>query len=167
MANTSTVSATWAQTLSVIETFSVANAADNTLLVNGISQGGTLTASTTPAATKQSQWTVTLSGGAATIDLTAIPGLNVNETIDGSGLKVRVLQFYAPAANANVITVSKAVSNGYGLDAAGTSWTESLDPDTGRSMWCNTTAPTIGSGAKNITVAGTGTQTIQVGIVLG
>lgn len=167
MANTSTISATWAQTMSVLETFSVANTTDNTILVNGISQSGTLTASTTPAATKHSQWTVTLSGGAATIDLTAIPGLNGSETIDGTGLKVRLLQFYTPAANANVVSVTKAVSNGYGLDAAGTSWTESLDPDTGRSMWLNTTAPTIGSGAKNITVAGTGSQTIQVGVVLG
>ncbi len=167
MANTSTVAATWGQTLSVVETFSVANAVDNTLLVDGISQGGTLTAATTPAATKQSQFTVTLGGGTATIDLTAIPGLDPNQTIDGTGLKVRVLQFFAPATNANILTAAKAVSNGYGLNAAGTSWTETMDPDTGRSMWLNTSAPTIGSGAKDITLTGTGSQTLHVGIVLG
>ncbi len=167
MANTTTISATWAQTMSVVETFSNANVNNNDILVNGISQGSVLTASTTPAATKQSQWTVTLSGGAATIDLTQIPGFNSSEVIDGTGLKVRMLQFYAPATNANVITALKAVSNGYGLDAAGTSWTESLDPDTGRSMWLNTSAPTIGGSAKSITLTGTGSQTIQVGIILG
>ena len=167
MANTSTVSAVWAQTMNVTETFSAANVVQNAILVNGINQGGTLNATSTPAATKQSYFTITMTAGAATLDLTAIPGLNVNETIDGTGLKVRLLQFYAPATNANPVTAAKGGSNGYGLTAAGTTWSIPLDPDTSAARWCNTSAPTIGSGAKTIDITGTGSQTIQVSIVLG
>lgn len=167
MANTSTVSAAYSSSISVTETFSIANAADNTLLVTAVNEAGTLTASTTVPATKQTQYTLTMSGGTGTIDLTALPGLNVNETVDCTGLKVQLFKFLNPITNANSITVAKGASNGYGINSAGTTWSIPISPGQSVFIVSQDVAPDVGSGAKTIDVTGTGTQTLQVGIVAG
>lgn len=167
MANTSTVSAAYSSTISVTETFSAANTVDNSILVNGISESGTLTASTTVPATKQTQYTLTMSGGTGTIDLTALPGLNVNETVDCTGLKVQLLKLKVPITNANAVTVAKGGSNGYGLSTAGTTWSVPLSPGQSMLFYLADLSPDVGSGAKNLDVTGTGTQTLEVGIVAG
>jgi cytoskeletal protein RodZ len=167
MANTSTVSAAYSSTINVTETFSIANSADNTILVTNISESGTLTASTTVPATKQTQYTLTMSGGTGSIDLTALPGLNVNETIDGTGLKVQLLKFKVPTSNANKVTVAKGGSNGYGLASDGTTWTWTGSPGQSQMFYLADLSPDVASGARIIDVTGTGTQTLEVAIVLG
>ncbi len=165
MANSSAVSANLVSNLSITETFSpFANPALDSILLDGLNENVTLDGSSSPAATKASIFTVT---GSGSIDLTQIPGLEADETIDGTGLKVQFIKFQAGAANANPITVTKAVSNGYGFDAAGSSWTMVFDAGQSDAKNLNATAPTIGGSAKAITITATGSQTIKVAIVVG
>jgi len=167
MANTVTFSGHFQSKLTTTETFSGADTANNTVTLDGDDEDFTLTGTTTPAITKVSRFTITLSAGAATLDLTAIPGLTPNETIDGTGLKVQAIKFTPSSGNANPITASKGGTNGYGLTAAGTTW--SIPMDAGQSSLRNTNnaAPAIGGSAKTIDFAGTGSQTIKVTIWLG
>jgi hypothetical protein len=167
MANTSTVSAAYSSSMNVTETFSIANAADNSILVTSISETGTLTASTTIPATVQSQFSVTLSSGTGSINLAAIPGLNASETIDATGLKLQLFKFANPITNANTITVAKGASNGYGLSAAGGTWSVILSPGQSVMVFSQDVAPDVASGARVIDVTGTGSQVLNVGVVLG
>ena len=167
MANTSTVSVAYASNITITETFSVANAADNTILVNTYNQTGTLTASSTVPATKQATFPLTMSGGTGSVDLTALPGLNANETVDGTGLKAQLLLLLNPSTNANSITVAKGASNGYGWNTAGTSWTVSLSPGQWAMFGGNDVGPDVASGARLLDVTGTASQVLDVSIVLG
>jgi len=167
MANTSTVSVDYASNITITETFSIADTVDNTILVNTYNQTGTLTASSSVPATKQATFALAMSGGSGSIDLTALPGLDSNQTVDGTGLKVQLMLLLNPSSNANSITVAKGGSNGYGLDAAGTAWTETLSPGQWRMIGGNDVAPDVASGARILDVTGTGSQVLDVSIVLG
>lgn len=167
MANTSTVSVAYASNITITETFSVANAADNTILVNTYNQTGTLTASSTVPATVQATFPLTMSGGTGSINLAALPGLDSSQTIDGTGLKAQLLLLLNPSSNANSITVAKGASNGYGWNTAGTSWTVSLSPGQWAMFGGNDVGPDVASGARLLDVTGTGSQVLDVSIVLG
>lgn len=167
MANTSTVSVDYASNVTITETFSIADSVDNTILISTYNQSGTLTASTDVPATKQATFALTMSGGTGSIDLTALPGLNANETVDGTGLKAQLILFSNPSSNANSITVAKGGSNGYGLDTGGTAWTETISPGQWRMVGGNNVAPDVASGARIFDVTGTGSQVLNVSIVLG
>ena len=167
MPNTSTVSAAYSSSMNVTETFSIANAADNTILVTDVSETGTLTASTAVPATQQTQYDLTLTAGSGSIDLTALPGLNANETIDGTGLKLQLFKFLNPTSNANTMTVAKGASNGYGLSAAGGAWSVIISPGQSVLVVSQDVAPDVASGARIIDVTGTGSQVLTVGVVLG
>jgi len=167
MANTSTVSVAYASNITITETFSVANAADNTILVNTYNQTGTLTASSTVPATVQATFPLTMSGGTGSINLAALPGLDSSQTIDGTGLKAQLLLLLNPSTNANSITVAKGASNGYGWNTAGTSWTVSLSPGQWAMFGGNDVGPDVASGARLLDVTGTGSQVLDVSIVLG
>ena len=67
--------------------------------------------------------------------------------------------------NANPITLSPGVSNGYNIGAS----TFVLPLGSGQEalLYGNAQNPVIGSGAKIIAVAGTGSQTVRLEIVLG
>lgn len=168
MPNLSSVAATYSSTISVLETYTgYTNPADATLLVDQISETGTLTASTTVPATIDTQYTLTMSGGLGSIDFTALPGLNASETIDGTGLKVQLLKLKVPITNLNAVTVAKGASNGYGLATAGTTWTVTLSPGQSMLFVLSDLAPDVAPGARILDVTGTTTQTLQVGVVLG
>lgn len=144
------------------------SADDNTFTLNGLDQNLDLTASTTPPVTKVAAYTLTLSGGTGSIDLTALPGLlNASEVIDITGLKAQIFQFYAPSTNANNITLTRGASNGYGLGAGGAAWTVVVPPDSSCLMKFTDTNPDVASGAKTIDCTGTGTQTVEVQVVAG
>lgn len=167
MANTSTVSVVYASNITITETFSIADTVDNTILVNTYNQSGTLTAATDVPATKQATFALTLTAGSGSIDLTALPGLDANQTIDGTGLKVQLLLLLNPSSNANSITVASGASNGYGLDAAGTAWTETLSPGQWRMVGGNNVSPDVAAGDRILDVTGTGSQVLNVSVVLG
>jgi hypothetical protein len=162
----STVTATYISQVTVVETFTGDFVgSDNTVTVDGLNNTTVLTASTTVPVTKQAAFAKALSSGTGTIDLTALPGMTADETVNGTGLKVQVCKLANPAANANAITVAKGASSGYAM--IGSSFTITLQPGQEHTFYLNDAAPDIGSGAKNLDLTGTGTQALDVLFVMG
>ena len=128
-------------------------------------QSRTLTASSTPAATAGSVFRQAMTAGAATIDLRAIPTVN-SGTIDGNGKKVRVLRLSAPGTNANPITITPGASNG--LNVFGATGEITLNPgDTVQLEPATAGATAIDATHKTLDLAGTGTQVLDVAVVVG
>lgn len=127
----------------------------------------TLNADTTPAATQIVSFIVTLSAGAATIDLSALPG--TQGTLDGTGLKIR--SFWLKnikedgTANTGAVTITPGASNGYNIFGASDG---KATADLGGTIhWTPAASQTIASGDRNIDLAGTGTDEFQCVILLG
>lgn len=165
----STVSATFAMQLTVVETFTgvYISTADNTTTHNGLNAADTLNASSTVPATKVASFDVTMSGGTGSIDLSALPGLTADETVVGTGLKAQAWIFKNKTTNANSITVAKGASNGYGINAAGTTWSMPISPGQSFMILGNDASPDVAGGAKVIDVTGTLAQVLQVIVLLG
>lgn len=140
---------------------------DATVTIDGLDEDTTLTGSSSVPVTKAVAYEVTLSGGAATINLAALVGLTAEEVVDGTGLKVQGVKFKNKATNANSMTVSKGASNGYGLNAAGTTFSVPLSPGQSVLFSLNEAAPDIASGARTWDVAGTGSQVLQIHVLMG
>lgn len=139
-------------------------ASDAEILHNGYDTNAPLNSTSTPTATKCAVFAKALSAGAATIDLTALTGTN-GVTIDGTGLEVVAAKFQNPSTNANNIQICFGASNAYllGTNAA---WKITLCPgDEYLGKFHNN--PAIDATHKNIDLAGTGSQTLNVEIVLG
>jgi len=109
----------------VVETFSTSQQGAGTASITHELQTGTdtLNASSTVPATHVVDKRVTLSGGTATIDLTAAPG----KTVDGSaitqdltGLRLQLLKLTAKADNTQRVKFAQGASNPYllGVTAA-------------------------------------------------
>lgn len=148
----------------------IANNADSlasnakTVTHSAFNTAATLNAGSTPPATLNAQFVQALSNGAATIDLTTLTGTN-GKVVSGSGLKVQVLKLKAKGTNANVITAAKGASNGYEL--AGAAWSVALMPGQEVTFFGNDATPDIAAGAKTIDLAGTGTQSLEVVVIMG
>lgn len=137
-------------------------AANSNVIHNGFDAIKVLGAGTTPPLSMVSYQIYALSSGSATIDLTALDGVNdVNQ--DGTGLKVQTLIVYNPSAN--VITIAPGASNGYALFGSG----NSIDVEPGARMqfFFNDKTPDVAAGVKEIDLSGTDTDTIQLGFGLG
>lgn len=145
-------------------TTNVPDVASNSIVHNGFNKTLNLNSTTTPATTKTASFVKALSAGAGTIDLTALFGTN-NLTTDGTGLKVIACKFQAVVGNANVITLKFGASNPYNL--LGASWQVALQPGQEILLYAVSAAPVIGSGAKNIDLSGTGSQSVNCIIVMG
>lgn len=143
------------------------SSADNTITLNGMNDSATYTASTSVPVTKATAFRVTMSSGSGSIDLTALPGLTVNETIDCTGLKLQMLKVRNLSTNANSITVAKGASNGYGLNAAGTTWSIPISPGQSITFFGNDSSPDVASGARIMDVTGTLAQILEVTVVCG
>lgn len=154
--------------LAVIETFTGVGVdpADDTITVNQFNETVSLGGATSPAVTKQAAFSKALSTGSATIDLTSLPGVTADETVDGTGLKVQAIKLRNPSTNANKITASKGGSNGYQLDGA-TTWSLPLAPGQSALLYLDGAADTIGGTKKTIDLAGTGAQALHVQVVMG
>lgn len=116
-----------------------------------------------PAVTKMVWFDQALSGGAATIDLTSLTGTN-GATVTFSGLKVCVAKFKNPSGN-GAMTVKFGVANPYNL--LGASWTLIIPADSEITVYSNEGAPDVAGGAKDIDIAGTGTETLEVQLFAG
>lgn len=160
------VSVTYASTLSVVEAYAdtFVDSADNTVKFSGLNSSGTYTGASNYPCTKVAAYEKAMSAGAATIDLTALVGI-ANSAVSGSGLKVQFVKFKNKATNANAITIGEGASNGYEL--FGNAWSIILQPGQEILACLAEQAPDIGSGAKNIDIAGTGAQVLQVEFVMG
>jgi len=158
------VSVVWAQTITTTETLSDAGlaSASNAVIHNAYNEGATLTAGTTPPVTKIAEFLLTLTTGAATIDLRNLTGTN-GAVIDGNGLKLQL--FRVKNLGANVMTFTFGASNPYNIFGS----TGILEVPVGGvfMLYGADALPDIGGSAKTIDVSGTGAQTAEVTIIMG
>jgi hypothetical protein len=163
-----TISAAYSALLTVTQTMTGEFiGSDETFTVDGLNATATLNASSTPPATKQASGTQAMTAGAATLDLTALPGDTADETKDMTGLKLQLAILKAPSTNANPITISQGASNAYGLDAAGGTWSLTLDPGQFVLLYLDDNAEDVAAGAKEIDLAGTAAQELDYLLVFG
>jgi len=162
------VNVTLALTLTTIETITentpAATDANSQVTHNQFNVSETLTGTTDTPVSKCAYFEQALSSGTATIDLTNLSGTN-GGTIDGTGLKVQCFLATNKSTNENSITISKGASNGYGL--GGDSWSHQLEVGQSILIYGNESADDISGSAKTIDLSGTGTEILQVGIVMG
>lgn len=111
--------------------------------------------------TKFAYFEQALTAGAATIDLTAMTH-NEGGTVDGTGLKVQFARFTAPLDNEAAITITPDVTDGYTVTDE-----HVLQPGQSAMYELAEEAADIASGAKNIDLAGTGTDSLLCTIVMG
>lgn len=164
----STISAHVVQSVTVVKTFSQADAGNPDVTFTTGNVDEVLTAGTTVTVSKHADFTKTLSTGTGTIDLTSLPGDGADtEVVNGTGLKVQVLHFTNPSTNANKITVSNGASNPYRIDGATTTWTIPLAPGQSAQLRLVGAGDVIGGSNKTIDLVGTGSQTLKVRIVMG
>jgi len=123
-----------------------------------------LAAATTPPATKVAVFQKALAAGVATIDLTALVGTN-GAAVDFSALKVQCVKFSNPATNANAITVTFGAANPYLL--GGAAWKFILEPGMELVVFGNDKTPDVDGTHKNIDLAGTLIQALDVELVAG
>ncbi len=150
--------------LSTVETptTGVPAAASPSITHNQFKNTIALTATSTPAASDCSYTEPALVANVKTIDLTAIPG-TYGRTVDGTGKKVRALEFVNPGSNPVVIT--QGASDPYLL--FGTAGSLTVPAKGHIQMYYGDGAPTINSGAKTILLTGSGTDQFKLGLVFG
>ena len=152
--------------LTIVETPTGPDSPTGSVVIAGYNETVNLTQASTPGVTKGTAFPVALVAGVATIDLTNLPGLTPDEIVNGTGLKVQFLKLQNPSTNANKIVVGKGASNGIQLDGA-TTWSFPLAPGQSILVNCNNATDVIGATKKNIDLAGTGTQTLNVSVTMG
>lgn len=123
-----------------------------------------LNATSSVPATKAVSFLQALTDGAATIDLTALVGVN-GAAVTGDGLKVQYFYAEASASNANAITISEGAAEGYEL--LGASFTFALLAGQSIAIYGNEATPAISGALNQIDLAGTGTQSVKVQIIMG
>jgi len=121
-----------------------------------------LTASTTPPVTKPSYSQPALSGGAYTINLAALSGVN-GATVDLTGLKVQAIKIKNNGAN--VMSFTEGASNGYAL--LGASFLFAVQPGQEIMILGNDATPDVAAGDRTIDVTGTGSQSFDLAVVAG
>lgn len=161
----STITATLTSNLQANETFSGGLPGNNTVPFAPLNESVTLNATTSPAATKHTPFSQPLTSGSATVDLTNLPGCTADEVVNGTGLKVQLIKLQNPATNANAITVAQGGSNAYGL--LGSTFSITLQPGQSVAINGDGATPTVGSGAKNLALTGTGAQALNIHVVFG
>jgi hypothetical protein len=138
------------------------------VIQSGLNSRVSLSGDTVPPLTKVSFLSKTLAAGAGTIDLTSLPDVNnIAAAVDFTGLKLQSMIIQTPSANTAAIVLSKAASNGYGLDSGGATWTLPVPPGSKLLITFNDNLPDVGGSAKNITLAGSGTDSLTMGMVAG
>lgn len=159
------VSVTYAATCTVAQTLAnnTGSAAASTRVITHAeyNESATLNAGSTPPAVESAFFLLTLTAGAATIDLRALTGTN-GASVDGNGMKVQVVRF--KNLGANIMTISTGASNGHDFFTA-----DGLvvQPGGHVMLFSNDNASDVGASDKTWDVAGTGSQTAEVSIVLG
>lgn len=157
------ISARIQMNLTVTETLSgdALQAAAN-VVHDAFNKGATLSASSAVPATNVYADEIALVAGAKSIDLTSLPALT--GTLDATGLKVQAIKFINPAGNSD-ITFSEGAANGYAL--LGSSWSLTLKAGQEAQFYLNDAAPDVATADRTIDVAGTGTETFKIILVVG
>jgi hypothetical protein len=112
-------------------------------------------------------FTVTMTAGAATVNLAALAHIHGGATItkNATGKKVRLLGFLTPLANTGNVTIAKGASNGYA--PLGSTYERILAPDTMESQYFKAAATDVASGARTLDVSGTGSETVKMVVAWG
>ncbi len=137
---------------------------DNSIVHEAYSTNLQINAASSVPATKVAAFRKSLTAGAATIDLTSLVGTN-SAVVDGTGLKVQAIKVKAPTTNTAAITVAEGASSGYEL--LGNGFTFAVKPGQEALFFLNEGAPDVALDAKNIDLSGTGTESLDVIVVLG
>lgn len=159
------VAVTYAATATVVETLpnntGSATAANRVVTHTEYNEAAALTGATTPPVTLVAEFLLTLTSGAATIDLRNLDGTN-GAVVDGNGLKVQILRI--KNLGANNMTFSTGASNGHNtFTTDGT-----VVPPGGHIMlFSNDNGDDIDGTHKTWDVAGTGAQTAEVTVIMG
>lgn len=111
--------------------------------------------------TKVGQGTITMTAGAATVNLAACPGTTA--AVDFTGDKIRTILLRANPANANPITIVKGATNGY--TGAGAAFSLTLDPGKSAAIECNATL--VAAGVRTLDLSGTGAQQLDIIVTSG
>lgn len=160
------VDVTWGETCTIVETLpnNTGSAADANRIVthNQFNVAGQINGSSTPPATLQASFVLTLTAGAATIDLRSLLGTN-GGAVDGNGLRVQIVRIKNLGANA--MTFAAGAANGYTGVFGATGLT--VQPGGSAMVFTNDGGIDIDATHKTWDVAGTGSQTAQVTVVLG
>lgn len=165
------VTVTWSNDVTVAETLTsgVTGASNPIIRHNGFNapksgeaEVATLTASTTPAATKVAEGNLALTAGAYTIDLTSLTGTN-GASVTFNGLTVRNILIRNKGAAA--MTFAKGASNGY--TGFGSAFSITIPSGGVMSLYTHTLSGAVGGSSKTIDVTGTGTQTFDIIVTAG
>ena len=140
-----------------------ADDANSLVTHDGMNIADDLNAASPVPATKVAVFNQALSGGAATIDLTALVGTNLG-AVTFLGLKVQCLFMFNPLGN-NDITIADGVANGYGL--GGADFKVVLHPGQGFLFRGLDLEADVAGGAKDIDITGTGVEELECTIVAG
>jgi len=159
------VTATFTEILAAAQAPGAASEAARTVTQAGFNTAQrTLKSDSSPPVTCGALFQQALTAGAATIDLTALDGLN-DKAVNGTGLRVQLLRLKAPSSNANPITVAKGSSNGY--DGFGSVFSVTLQPGAEVTILTNDAGSDIGAGNKTLDLTGIGSQALDVEIIMG
>lgn len=140
---------------------SIFDSSRSTIVHDGMNLTAQLNASSSVPVTKYAAVAKALSAGAATIDLSALT--DDSGTAIGTGLKVQSVILYNPSAN--VITIGIGASNGYPL--FGASALLPIEPGARLIKYFNDALIDIDGTHKNLDLAGTLAQTLNVGFTFG
>lgn len=165
----STISAVLNISLAVTETISTTespliDSADATVKEK-ISVSRTMDASSTPDGELHAAMQIALIAGAKTVDFTALTR-HGGAAVSFSGKDLRAIVLQNPATNANDMTFVHGASNSLAVLGAAT-YSITLKPGQSFAFDHKSSGPTVGSGAKNMDVTGTGTQVFNLIAVAG
>jgi len=161
------VELTYGTQLTVKETLETnvpgATSANRIVTHSVMNKSANLAAGSTPPVTKVAVCQKALAAGVGTLDLTALVGTN-GAVVDFSTLKVQAVKFSNPATNA-AITVTFGAANPYLL--GGAAWKFILEPGMELVVYGNDKTPDVDGTHKNIDLAGTLVQALDVVLVAG
>lgn len=162
-----TISVGYVSQVAVVETLGgvFVSPGDNTI-TSGINTQMTLNASSTPPASKDSEGTIAMTAGAATIDLTSLPDKNGNAgAVTLTGLRLAVVKLRNKATNANPITVAKGASNG--CTSLGAAFSITLQVGEEMTLLGQNLAAVVDGTHKTFDLSGTGSQVLEFEFVAG
>ncbi len=160
------VSLTYASNITVAEVLAgntdSALAASRTVNHNQFNTSLSLTGVTPQPVSKSAFFVQALAAGVATIDLTSLTGAN-GASVDGTGLKVQAIKI--KNLGANTMSIAPGAVNGY--DGFGSDFKITLSQNQEALLNGNDATPDIGATDLSLDLAGTGTQTAEISIVMG
>lgn len=145
----------------------VAGASGKQVMSDALNPGSTtFTPGSDPPGKYYSSQTLALVAAAATIDLTNLPGLQA--AIDGTGLKLNMLRIRGEADGSNAkLTISEGAANPYELFGAANPIEYPAGCRKAFTFEFDDKLADVAAGAKNIDLAGVGTDSFFVDIILG